>query len=303
MLAVALWLVTLACGIAFAAIYDNYTLFRDGGRATATVVKAEPPRRDGTLWVTTHYRDGDRDQKWSFPVTAGDPRAQLGATVELALHRNNGSAKLVSAIEAERPSWWVAVVGAAALVLGVWTWRVPRRAAVRRAARRDPLEAVVDAAALSRNLSLFAGVFMVLAGAGMAVIPWVDRDAKLGATIFLEILAALSIGFGVMALVRAYRLRNPRRNELFALIVEHPQDIAWCYVHELRSRAGAKLAYQAHVWKADGKLAFLAMAHEDVDVVMAEIARRAPHARFGHDEEIKRQYKEQPTRWRPTAAP
>jgi len=179
----------------------------------------------------------------------------------------------------------------------VLVWRIPRRAARRRAARRDPLDAVIDAVARTRNHSLGGGLFLLVAAAGFAVIPLLDREAGTGATVFIEVLAGLSLVLGVALLRRAHRLRDPRHNHLVALIVERPADLAWFYVHQLRSKGG--INYSIHLWTSDGKRAVLTLVEEDVDAVMAEIGRRAPHARCGYDRESQRLYRERPDRWRP----
>jgi hypothetical protein len=296
-LAVANWLLALCFGIACAAYYERYSLFRDGTAVQATVTELVPQAED--VWVAITFEDGGKEQRRSMrlPDAAG---LEPGSTVEVLLHANNGEARLASTLSDELPTIPMVAGLVLSIALGVYLWMVPTRQARRRAARTSPLDVLVDAAARTRNVAVGVGTFLLLAGAGFAIVPFFDRESGLGAAIFLWVLAALTLGLAVMSFARAIALRDPRRNEVPDLILHRPGEIAWFYVSKVTSEnVEASEALSVEIWKADGKKTMLTLVREDLDGVLGEIASRAPHAQHGYDREIERLYREHPGRWRP----
>ena len=287
LLAIGAWLVAVCCAIATLALYEGYTMYRDGPRVTAHVVEA----RGGKLQIEyTAPRDDRPRTSW---VDADEPLA-AGTRVDVHLHDRNHHPMLASRIASERPSVFLPIGFVLAVALGVMLWLAPRRAARRRAARTSPLDAIVDAAARTRNTSLGTGLFIVLAGAGMALVPFFDTESGDNLRIAVLVIAALSVGFGAFLLRRAYQLRDPRNNEIVDLVERRPHEIAWYYVTEITTnniRAAASLVLE--IWLTNGKSVTVSLVREDVDAVMGELARRAPDAKVGFDAELRRQYREQ----------
>jgi hypothetical protein len=302
LVAVACWLLAIALAIPFLALYEGYSMFRDGPRVTGTVTESRALGR-GRKAATVTYRDPerDRDETMHRSVGADDPRFADGAKVELALHERNGQPMLAASVDDERPTFLL-ILGAIAMIpLGVWVWMAPGRARRRRAAFTSPLDPIVDAARRTRNLSIALTAFLGAAAPFFAIIPLLDPDATTGALVFIEVLAAITLALAVFMGRRAYRMRDPRHNELLDLIERRPHEIAWMYVHEVRVQYAGK-TLSAHIWKTNGKLIAFSLVKEDAETIMAELTRRAPHAARGYDVQTEKLYKQDPTRWQPRAA-
>jgi hypothetical protein len=295
-LAVCYWLVALCFGIAGAAALETYFLFRGGPRVEATVTRVEP--RPSHWPVTVSYVLDGKPQETELNLTGVAP----GDVLTLALHENNHEEILERDLGSKLPSIWVIVGLVLSIALGVFLWRLPTRQAKRRAKRTSVREVLVDAAARTRNMSIGLGIFLVLTGALFAIVPYFDREGGVGAVIFIELLAALTVGLGGMLLVRAYRLRDPSNNPILDLIERRPDEIAWFHVLQVTSEGiQATESLNVQIWQSNGKVVGLALVRDDLDVVMAELARRAPHAQVGYDRAIEKLYKERPDRWRPYA--
>src|SRR5688500_5573441 len=245
--ALALVLVALALAIPFLAGYEDYSLYRDGERVTAEIVARDV--QGDQVAATLRYRERGVEQEMRVYTSAA---AIKGHTVELLLHQNTGVPLLAHWLPEQFPSIWFVLASLVSLALAVLVFRIPNRAAARRARRTSAFEAIVDAAARTRNLSIAVGAMLIVFGAGFAAIPFVD-SGSIGATVFIEVLAALSLGLGVMQVRRGYRLRDPRHNELLGLIEQRPHEIAWMYLHEIEVQGGGK-TLAIHLWKTDGKL-------------------------------------------------
>ncbi|MFO0553302.1 MAG: hypothetical protein U0271_33270 [Polyangiaceae bacterium] len=297
-LAFCVWLVALCFGIATLALWETYSMFRDGPRVRATVTEVRATR-DKDPWVkATLERDGKPE---TISLRTPGLKPAVGDTLELALHERNGEPRLASAIGEERPSIGLVLGFALSIALGVWLWIQPTRAERRRRMRTSVLDALVDAAARTRNVAAGVGVFMVLAAAAFAIVPFFDRSAGLGGSIFLWVLAAITLAVGLLGLRRAIALRDPKNNELLDLILNRPEEIAWVYVLRVTSEGiDASESLSAQICGADGKTRPLTLVREDLDAVLAEIARRAPHAQQGYSRELEKLYREAPARWRPT---
>jgi hypothetical protein len=83
------------------------------------------------------------------------------------------------------------------------------------------------------------------------------------------------------------------------LIEQRPREIAWVYVK--RQRRGAIVIESIVIRGSDGKAHSFALSEGDAQEVMAEIARRAPHAARGYSAEKDKLFRENPARWRPAA--
>lgn len=298
-LAVCAWLVALCFAIAGAAGYETYSLYRDGQRVTATV--DEVGRRFAT--VEYDYKDWRGEvQHQKTNVRAPDPKPSPGARVDLLLHERNYSPILADHLSSELPSVWILLGFLVTVAGGIQLWRIPGRAARRRAARTSAWDAVLDAAARTRNMSTGLGIFLVVTGAAFALVPFVDREGGTGTSVFIWVLAALTLGLGAVLLRRAIRMRDPASNEIVDLLANHPEDLAWFYVHQVTAKGiQATETLSVVLRTASGKHLTLSLVRPDLDDVLAEIARRAPHAQQGYDRELERLYKEQPDRWRPAA--
>jgi hypothetical protein len=289
LLAVACWLVAIALTIPFLALYETYSLYRDGDRVTATVEKLEPRR--STAIATLRYQVGGRDDSAWLRVGLNDPAYAVGAKVDLALHANNGHAILASKVEDEKPTWLLLAGAAPMIALGVWIWLAPRRARKRRAGWKDALDPIVDGITRSRNMMIGLVGFLVLAGPAIAIVPSFDEEATAGALWALRGLGAVSLALAVFLAFHAYKLRDPRKNHIVELLTQRPHEIAWFYVEEVRVRYGGKTR-TVRLWKTDGKQVAISLVAEDMDAILAEIARRAPHAAQGFTPENQRLYEQ-----------
>jgi hypothetical protein len=298
-LAVCAWLVALCFGIAGAAGYETYTLYRDGQRVSATVDKVAPP----WLSVEYDYRDWRGDvQHQKSRLRVADAGVAPGARIALLLHRNNYEPIVAGDLSSELPSPWIVLGFLVSIAGGVPLWRVPRRHARRRAARTSAWDAVIEAAARTRNMSTGLGIFMLVAGVAFALVPLADPGSGVTAEVVIWVLAVVTLGLGGFLLRRAIRMRDPASNEVVDLLANHPRELAWFYVHQVTTEGiRASEALSVVLRTAAGKRLTLTLVRPDLDDVLAEIARRAPHAQQGYAPELERLYKEQPDRWRPTA--
>jgi hypothetical protein len=300
LLAIGCWLLAIALVIPFLAMHETYTMYRDGTRVTATVGEVREHGRGAG--ATLHYRVADRDETSWVRVDRDDPRFAPGATVELRLRGSRGVPMLASRVDEERPSL-LFLVGAAPLIpLGIWVWLAPGRARRRRAAWAGPLDPIIDAARRTRNMMIGLGVFLVAAAPFLAIVPVFDREGTTGMIVTLEVLAALTLGLAGFVFHRAYRLRDPRHNPIVELIERRPHEIAWFYVQEIQGKYGTGKTLTVHLWTSDRKKLHLSVVKEDVGAVLAEIARRAPHAARGYDRETERLSEQDPRRWTPAHA-
>ena len=299
LLAVGCWLVAIALTIPFLALYETYSLYRDGDRVTATVDRLEP-RRTSAIAYLKYQVDGRDDETW-LRVAQGDPAYAPGARVELALHQNNGHAILASAVDDEKPTWLLLAGAIPMLPLGIWIWLAPRRARKRRAGWRDALDPIVDGITRSRNMAIGLVGFLLLAGPAIAIVPSFDKEATAGALWGLRGLGAVCIALAGFVAFQAWKLRDPRKNHIIDLLTQRPHEIAWFYVEEVQVRYGGKTR-TVRIWKTDGKQVAISLVVEDMDAILAEIARRAPHAAQGFDPATQKLYKQDPRRWTPARA-
>lgn len=270
-LAVAAWLLAICFLLPTAAAYEDYTLFRDGTRVHATVVEAQVR---GQRHVAATLRWDDTD--WRVYTSGTPSQFAVGRTVDVLLHDNNREPILARDLDEQLPSPWLVVAALASIGVGVFLWRVPSRAAARRARRIDAMEAIVEAAARTRNTCLGYGLGLAPAAALVAILPRLS-SAGPGAVIFLELLAAVTLACAAYLLVRAWRLRDPRSNPIVELVLARPQDLASYEVQEVKVKGFSTLSLRLR--ERDGTQAQLAIVQEDVDVVIGELARRAPDAR------------------------
>jgi hypothetical protein len=289
LLAVGCWLLAIALAIPFLAMYETYSLYRDGDRVTATVESLEP-RRASAIATLSYQVDGRADSTW-LRVAPGDPAYAPGARVELVLHRNNGHAILASKVDDEKPSWLFLAGAIPMLPLGIWIWLAPRRARRRRAGWKDALDPIVDGITRSRNMAIGLVGFLLLAGPLIAIVPSFDAEATAGTLWALRGLGAVCVALAGYLALQAYKLRDPRKNHIVDLLTERPHDIAWFYVEEVQVRYGGKTR-TVRLWKTDGKQVAISLVAEDMDAILAEIARRAPHAAQGFTPENQRRYKQ-----------
>jgi hypothetical protein len=91
---------------------------------------------------------------------------------------------------------------------------------------------------------------------------------------------------------RAVKMRDPKQSPVFQLIEQHPNELAWFYVQEVKAQLNQR-GYSLHLWKTNGKQLSLNLIAEDIDAVLAAIAKQAPHARQGWTAEHERAYRQQ----------
>ena len=282
LLAVASWLVSLCLALFLAVAVSDYTQYRFGDRATAKVTRIEG--RSAVL----EYDDQGRHSELHV-AAAG---RHVGDSVPLLVQSANRSVRTE-----ERNAFPVIATGLLGLAvglsiwLGVWLWRRPIVAARRRATRMGPLDSVVDAIARTRNLSFGLGGFLVAAAGFFVLIMFSDPEAKTntGLLVGMAVLVATTLASAVLVLRRGFQLRDPRHNPITDLIENRPQDIAWIYIHRVVTRGIETLSI--HMWNVQGKNSALAVVREDIDAVLADLVRRAPHALQGYSQEQKRAYK------------
>jgi len=302
-LAIGIWAAALACGIAFLAMRDEYTNLRDGVRVDGEVTAVAPQGSGHRL--TVRYREPGIRSRPPGPedITLYSYRGQtppaVGDRIPLVLDARNHLPSRASKIDAHRPTIFLLIGAIVGFVLGGWTLLAPRRAARRRAARRDPFDVIVDGLARTRNVMLGLAGFLVGAVGFFAIVLGAASDeATTGELAVIGVLAVASIAMAVWLGREALRLRDPRHNHVTELLAQRTAELAWFYVRRITRRG--MLIQDAMIWGSDGKLAAsIRLVPEDVDAVVAEVARRAPHAARGFSPELERQYRERPDRWRP----
>ncbi len=293
-LAVGLFAIALACAIAFLAMRDEYISLRDGERIAGTVTRVEPRRTQLRVDIDYQLR-GESGVYTAYAPLAEAAQFQVGASVELIAAR----ARIIRAskIEGERPSLLLVPGAVVAFLLGVVTLLAPRRAAKRRAARRDPLDVVVDGIARTRNVLAGLAAFMLAAATFFVVLLRADHGASSTERTVIWVLTATTVGTALILAFAAYRLRDPRNNAVMTLIAERPHDIAWVYVQTVRRKG--QTIQDAVIWTIGKKQHSIRLVPEDADDLVAELARRAPHAMRPFSAETQRLYQQDPTRWRP----
>jgi hypothetical protein len=286
LLAAGLWLGAIAFGIAFAGLYSEYTDLRDARPVDATVASVAPYSKQHVA-VELRY-DGTRSYKF-WPKIAEAPA--VGSTVPLLVSRTKVAR--ASELASAKPSLLLVGGAIACALLGGLVWWMSGLDAKRRAARREPIDVVIDAARRTRNVRTAAAAIFVACAPLFALLPSLDTQANRGEAIAMYVLAALSAVVAVTTAAMAYRLRDPRRNFVVELIEQRPSEIAWFYLRSYRGRYGAK-AQEVAICTTAGKRVQLRLVPEDVEPLLAELARRAPRARRGYDIAIERAYKKDP---------
>jgi hypothetical protein len=279
-----------AFGIAYAGLYSDYASLRDGEHVTGTVTHVEPHRTYDAVQIAYGNR-----HLTAYPRTGEGAALPVGAQVEL-LASTTGVIR-ASQLESKCPSLGFLVAAVLGLLGTIAAIVAHRRLRFRGAPQRQPLDIVVEGIARTRNVRL-AGVFLFVPIAiGFAIVPLLDPETTLAEGLGMAGLAALSLGIAAWLGAIAYRLRDPRKNPIVELIEHHPADIAWTYIREQRSRGITVLT--AMIWKADRRHESIRVVRDDADTLLAELARRAPHAARGYTRELQNQYRADPARWRP----
>jgi hypothetical protein len=286
LVAIAMWLVALVLVIPPLALYEEWTPYRDGKRLTAQVIEVKPYGKKKHMVAV--QIDGKRDTVYT--------RQRPGATLDVIVPANHNGPIDAARLDERRPSLWlIAMLAGVPFViwLGVMLWRAPTRAARRRTARTQPLDAVVDAVRFTRNVSIGLGIFFVACAGFIAIVPWFDREATTGMLVALELLALTSIVLAVFYFRRAIQLGDVRRNDVLDLIERRPRELAWFYVHEVKAQLGQR-GYALILNKTNGKRVALNVIAEDIDALLAAIAQHAPHAKQGWTRELEQAYRKNP---------
>jgi hypothetical protein len=286
-LAIACWLLVIVLVIPPLALHSAWTPYRDGTHITGKVEHVERGRNAKWYRADVTYGDGKRMNFY--------PREAPGETLELIAPTNHHFPILATELDSKRPSpWlWMMFLGIPVLgALGLSLWRAPDRAARRRAARTAPLDALVDAIHFTRKVSIGLALFFGASAPFLGIVPLFDKSAKAGVIVMIEVLAAICLGLAVWCAWRAVKMREPKQSAVFQLIEQHPNELAWFYVQEVKAELDQR-GYSLHLWKTNGKQLSLNLIAEDIDAVLAAIAKQAPHARQGWTAEHERAYRQQ----------
>jgi hypothetical protein len=295
LLALLMVLAGAAMSIGYAGTYSAYAPYRDGVHTTGTVVRTEPHRRYVTLEVEYRY-EGKKEHTKAYPPTAEAASFPVGASIDLLACRRG--AIRPNRLESLAPPLALLVGAIASFALAVACVVLQLKLAVGIARPSEPLDLIVVSVARTRNVRLAGAILFFLFGVLFALVPLADDEGGVGQIVGLEVLAAITLALAAWLGAVAYRLRDPRRNPIVELVTERPGEIAWVYEQVTRGRGGVTVL-TAILKKADGKSVDIRLTQADAGPVLAEIARRAPHAARGFSPEIEKQYRENPARWRP----
>jgi hypothetical protein len=298
LIAVVVWLIALALGIAFAGLQSDYTPYRDGDHVVGHVTEVEPHRTYVRVEIV-YDRGGTLAQTTAYPPIKQAAAFQPGAPVDLLVAPHRGVMR-ASELDAKRPPLVLLIGAIAALLAGFAALIAHYRLRFRRGERRERIEIIVEAVARTRNLRLAGGVLFVLIAAAFALVPLADREGTTGEILGIEALAAVTLATAGWLAWLGLRLRDLRRNPIVDLVERRPQDIAWTHIRQQQSRGMTFLMVM--IWKVDRRSECLRVLANDADAVLAEIAQRAPHAAIGFSPETQRLYRADPKRWRRAAS-
>jgi hypothetical protein len=272
-------LLAVCCAIGYLATKETYDLFARSPAEQATIVGVRPgPER---VEVRFSLIEAGKRVVHDSRVPSGGPRLQVGQRVKVHRHANVPSRfRLAIALDDERPSPWLAAgtlafLGLAGYVLILY----PRRVRQRRAARTSGLDVIVDSLSRTRNLNLGVGIGLVAFG-GMLI--WLQIDSRnVAQWVMVGALALLFLVIGGLGMWRGLRQLNPRRNALMRVIEEHPEQIVSVTVQIVTTEGVPQSAMSlVDLRLAGGSRHALQVAEDDRDLLLDELARRAPQA-FG----------------------
>jgi hypothetical protein len=165
----------------------------------------------------------------------------------------------------------------------------------------EHFQAIARAVARTRNRRLLAAIIMLLFAGFLIAVPILNPgggDNSRGASIAVGSLGGVCLLFALFFGSVAWRLRNPRRNPIMSLLVEHPADVAWVYT-TAHTKNGIEVARTVVIYKADGGHQTVVVTKSDEASVFADLEAVAPHAVVGYSKEVAAEYKANPARWRP----
>ena len=293
---------TAAFAIPYAATSSAYQALLAGAHTTGTVASVEP--RGKHLAVRIRYQHRAPDAKL-YPgeltvYPAVDRAAAFAVGAEVDLIDGARETILPDELSGKAPSP-ILLAGAIACALGLLAALVFH---VRLPLPRDPrtaLEVIGVALARTRNVRLAGAMCFVMLGALFAVLPFADAEGSTADRFGLGALALATFGVAAILARIAYRLRDSRHNPFVELVEHRAHDIAWFYVRRTRGRYGVEVT-DAMIWKTDRKVESIRVVPKDSDIILAELARRAPHAARGYSVELEKLYRADPTRWSHGAA-
>ncbi len=302
LLALLFGLGTVCFALPYAAIYDDYQSLRGAAHATGTVTSIEPHGKYVAVRLEYQHRGPDSKlypgEITVYPEVDKAASFAVGAKIDLI---DGGTATILpDKLEGRAPSP-ILLGGAIACALGLLASIVFH---VRLRLPRDPRtarEVIGVALARTRNVRLAGAMLLALLGALFAVVPFADTEGSAGERIGLGVLALTTLGLAAVLARIADRLRDVERNPLVDLIERNPHDIAWFYLQQTRGRYGVQVT-DAMIWKTDRKVETIRVVTKDSDLILAELARRAPHAARGYSVETEKLYRANPARWQSSAS-
>jgi hypothetical protein len=294
-----------AFAIAYLGIRETYVLFATGQPAEATVVAVRSgSQRPG---VQVAYRDRGREVRaWAEECSPRELSLSAGQLVTIRKHRNVPSRiMLQTSLPDQAPSPWLLVCLAGSLALTGYCGARPALARRRRLRRTSPIDIIVDSLARTRVANLWLGFGLGGFGAFIAVISVQQHDeVGVAGLVVLGLLAVCCLGLGVMGLRVAFGLIPLGRSWVLRVLERQPAELAWFYKSITRTEGvAASVMTTIELRFADGRHHSLQVENDDADPLIAELARRAPHAQVGYDAELERLYHERPDRFRPAAHP
>ncbi len=292
---------TVCFALPYAVTSSEYHALLTAPHATGTVVGVEPWGKHIAVRIKYQHRGPDSklypEELTTYPVVEQAASFAVGEPVDLIDGRET---ILPDKLSREAPSP-ILLAGAIACALGLLGSLVLH---VRLRLPRDPrtaLEVIGVALARTRNVRLAGAMMFTMLGALFAVVPFADAEGSAGERLGIGVLALATLGVaGVFARI-AYRLRDVEHNPIVDLIEHRSQDIAWFYVQRTRGRYGVEVT-DAMIWKTDRKVVSIRVVPKDSDIILAELARRAPHAARGYSVETEKLYRANPVRWNQSAA-
>jgi amino acid transporter len=274
-------LISAACLIAYLAMTSEYedALASEGTAGRVLEVREDAIRYeihspgspwddDGDGWIGP-YTDDDVPDSALATLQPGNPVTVKGGQLEVSL---------------SRPSPLLLFGVFLGLLIVAWAFVGPRleRKAIAEA-QSNPIQLIELMLKKTRTTAIVGGSIMLLMGAGIAVVPFLDDSAGTGGMIFLIALGALAIGVGVFTLLRAWKLRDPKRTPIMRAILEQPERVVWVYqfIHEVNGVPN----HHIYVHMEDGKRHEFNIAQVDPEPLLMALRERLPSAVFGYSPE------------------
>ncbi len=271
-IAIIMSLATLCLAIPTLALHSEYAAFRDGAHVAGTVTRTEPHRTYVAVDVAYTGRNGPTTLT-TYPSLAEAGSYAVGMRVVL-LESGQGTILASKLADREVPLG-LPVGGVVALVLAIGCFVLDRRWRIERSMVGDALDPLARALARTRNAWVSAAVLFFTFAPFLGVVAVESSDAA-SVRALVGGLAVLAFGTAAWFAIKGGRLRDPRHNRVFDLITQHPSEIASIRAIEEHKRGMVMHAIVITTTRKERHA--LRVTAQDMHGLLADLARRAPHA-------------------------